>query len=99
MRKQTAKSKACDKFQIVADNLLALMQSGTIPWRKPWSTVPTCNAVTGHQYEGLNPLLAQVDVLAHGYQYPLFAGFKQAQEKGWKLRKGSKATWLRWGGT
>ena len=99
MRKQTAKSKACDKFQIVADNLLALMQSGTIPWRKPWSTVPTCNAVTGHQYEGLNPLLAQVDILAHGYQYPLFAGFKQAQEKGWKLRKGSKATWLRWGGT
>jgi len=99
MRRQTSKSKACDKFQLVADNLLALMEQGTVPWRKPWSVIPTCNAITGHRYGGLNPLLAQVDVLARGYQYPLFAGFKQAQDQGWKLRKGSKATWLRWGGT
>jgi antirestriction protein ArdC len=99
MRQQNPKSQACDKFQLVADNLLALMEQGTVPWRQPWSLVPTCNAITGHQYGGLNPLLAQVDVIAKGYQYPLFAGFKQGQEKGWKLRKGSKATWLRWGGT
>ena len=92
------KSKRIDKFQLVADNLLSLMASGNIPWRKPWSVVPTCNAITEHQYGGINPLLAQVDVMAKGYQYPLFAGFKQAQEKGWKLQKGSKATWLRWGG-
>lgn len=99
MRTKSSKSKACDKFQLVADNLLALMEQGTVPWRKPWSVVPTCNAITGHRYGGLNPLLAQVDVMAREYQYPLFAGFKQAQDQGWKLRKGSKATWLRWGGT
>ncbi|NEQ48252.1 MAG: ArdC family protein [Leptolyngbya sp. SIOISBB] len=70
MRKQTSKSKAADKFQLVADNLLALMEQGTVPWRKPWNVVPTCNAITGHRYEGLNPLLAQIDVMAKGYTYP-----------------------------
>jgi antirestriction protein ArdC len=93
------KKEACDKFQLLADKLLSLMESGTLPWRKPWHGIPYCNAISGHRYQGLNPLLAQVDVLANGYSTPLFAGFAQATEQGWKVRKGSKATWLRWSGT
>lgn len=101
MTKRTSKSKpkACDKFQLIADKLLVLMASGTLPWRKPWSTTPYANAITGHRYQGLNPLLCQVDVMANDYSTTLFAGFAQAKEHGWQLRKGSKATWLRWGGT
>jgi len=99
MRKPKQKSNACDKFQLIADKLLQLMEKGTVPWRKPWHVAPCCNAVTGHEYRGMNPLLAQIDAMANGYTTTLFAGFQQAKEKGWKLRKGSKATWLRWGGT
>lgn len=94
-----AKKQAADKFQLVADKLLGLMESGTLPWHKPWSTVPYANALSGHQYQGINPLLAQVDVMSSGYSTTLFAGIAQAKQKGWKIRKGSKATWLRWGGT
>jgi antirestriction protein ArdC len=103
MRKSSSKPKsskeACDKFQLLADKLLSLITSGTLPWRKPWHSISYCNAISGHQYQGLNPLLAQIDVLANNYTTPLFAGFSQASEKGWKVRKGSKATWLRWSGT
>lgn len=98
MRKSKSNQPAIDKFQLIADKLLSLMESGTLPWRKPWTATPYANAVTGHEYRGMNPLLAQIDMLASGYSTTLFAGFGQAKEKGWKLRKGSKATWLRWGG-
>lgn len=94
-----AKKQAADKFQLVADKLLGLMDVGTLPWHKPWSTVPYANALSGHEYQGMNPLLAQVDVMSSGYSTTLFAGVAKAREKGWKIRKGSKATWLRWGGT
>lgn len=93
-----AKKQAADKFQLVADKLLVLMESGTLPWHKPWSTVPYANALSGHEYQGMNPLLAQVDVMSSGYTTTLFAGISQAKSKGWTIRKGSKATWLRWGG-
>ncbi len=96
---KTTKKEACDKFQLLADKLLTLMQEGTLPWRKPWHTTPYCNAISGHRYQGINPLIAQIDVLVNGYSSPLFAGFAQAGEKNWKIKKGSKATWLRWGGT
>lgn len=98
MRSPKSRSKTCDKFQLVADKLLALMEQGTVPWRKPWHVVPCANAISGHEYRGLNPLLAQIDVMANEYSTSLFAGFAQAKERGWNLRKGSKATWLRWGG-
>ncbi|MEM9008022.1 MAG: zincin-like metallopeptidase domain-containing protein [Cyanobacteria bacterium P01_F01_bin.86] len=94
-----AKSKkACDKFQLIAHKLLQLMEQGTLPWRRPWHVTPCANALTQHRYQGLNPLLAQIDVMSSDYDTTLFAGFSQAKAKGWKLRKGSKATWLRWGG-
>ena len=97
MAKKT--QQACDKFQLVADKLLQLMESGTLPWRKPWHCIPCGNAITGHEYSGMNPLLAQIDVMASNYSTTLFAGISQAKERNWQVKKGSKATWLRYGCT
>ena len=91
---KTAKKPKTDDYQAIADKLLSLMQSGTVPWRKPWHTTPYMNAVTGHQYSGINPLLAEFDILFHGYSNTFFVGFYQAKDIGWKIRKGSKATGL-----
>jgi antirestriction protein ArdC len=88
-----------DHYQLVADQLLTLLQQGTRPWTRGWATTPYCNAFSGHRYSGLNPVLAEVSVMAHGYKSTLFVGFKQAQAMGLKMTKGSKATWLRLGGT
>lgn len=51
--------------------------------------------VSGHLYRGMNPLIAQVSVMARGYDTTLFVGFNQAKDMGWQMKKGSKATWLR----
>ena len=88
-----------DHYQLICDQLLALLQQGTVPWTRGWATTPYCNAHSGHRYTGLNPVLAEVSVMTRGYESTLFVGFQQAKEMGLKMVKGSKATWLRLGGT
>jgi antirestriction protein ArdC len=87
-----------DKFQLITDKLIALIEQGVKPWQKPWSATPYGNLLTGHHYQGINPLICAIDTLINEWQHPFFIGFAQAQEKGWKVQKGSKATYLRWGG-
>ena len=93
------KKKAVDKYQLVADQLLSLLQEGTKPWQRGWTRTPYCNALTGRWYTGLNPVLAEISVMVRGYQSTLFLGFGQAKELGLQMKRGSKATWLRVGGT
>lgn len=87
-----------DHYQLIADQLIELMQKGTTPWTRGWATAPYCNAYSGRRYTGLNPVLAETSVMTCGYQTALFVGFNQAKELGLKMCKGSKATWLRLGG-
>ena len=95
--KNTSNKTRTDKYKLVADKLLALMEAGTLPWHRPWSSILCGNAMTGRAYIGINPLLAQADVMACGYSTTLFVGYEQAAAVGWSLR-GSKATWLKIGG-
>ncbi|MGB7312881.1 MAG: zincin-like metallopeptidase domain-containing protein [Nodosilinea sp.] len=92
------KAQSTDKFQLLTDKILTLMESGTTPWVKPWHSTPYANAISGHCYRGMNPIIATVDVMIYGYKTPLFVGFSQAKNLNWKIIKGSKATWLLWGG-
>jgi antirestriction protein ArdC len=87
-----------DKFQLITDKLITLIERGVKPWQKPWSATPYGNLLTGHHYQGINPLICAIDTLINEWEQPFFVGFAQATEKGWKVQKGSKATYLRWGG-
>ena len=37
-------------------------------------------------------MICLIDSMTRGYESPLFVSFKQAQEHGWQVKKGSKAT-------
>lgn len=89
---------ATDKFQLVTDKLISLISQGVKPWAKPWHSTPYQNLLTGHQYTGINPILCTIDMILYNYQYPYFVTFNQAKEFNWKIKKGSKSTWIRWGG-
>jgi antirestriction protein ArdC len=78
-------------YQDVSDRILSQLESGTIPWVKPWSAtcgnnVP-CNASTNRPYSGCNVILLWLAQSA-GYQSPRFLTFKQALEMGGNVRKG-----------
>lgn len=90
-----------DKFVAIADKLIELMEQGRKPWKKCWKASTGggfCNLISGHIYRGVNPILCLIDLFDKEDQRPYFATFLQAQNMGWKIKKGSKATNLYWGG-
>ncbi|PZO16894.1 MAG: hypothetical protein DCF25_11915 [Leptolyngbya foveolarum] len=93
------KQPATDHYQLVIEQLLALLEQGTVPWQRGWARTPYCNAHSGHRYSGINPVLAEISVMTRGYNSTLFLGFGQAKERGLQMTKGSKATWLLLGRT
>lgn len=75
----------------MADEIIAALKNGTAPWIKPWtpdnSAVPH-NPVTGTRYKGVN----HVYLSMQGQPDPRWVTFKQAQKKGWQVKRGSKGT-------
>ena len=91
--------QAQDKYQLITDKLLTLMEQGTLPWQKPWFGNPPRNLIGGNPYQGSNPLLLTVQMLADQHQDPYFIGYHQAKDQGWNITKGSKASWILFAGT
>jgi len=75
--------------EIVTEKILAMLDKGTIPWRKPWSgggcRMP-CNLIAGKAYRGINMLL--LSMLDKPSRHWLT--FNQAKAKGGTVRKGEK---------
>jgi len=62
-------------------------------WAKSWNYKGTIkNLVSKTSYRGFNVLCLSLSMLENGYKYPYFLTFKQAQSKGYKIKKGSKGT-------
>lgn len=78
----------------VAEKLIEALKAGTAPWQRPWNSkgLPSFqlpyNAVTGNRYQGINTL----SLIMSGRNDPRWMTFKQADDNGWQVRKGSKAT-------
>lgn len=85
-----------DLYQEITDLIVRKIESGVMPWRKPWSVghglvVP--KRENGEKYQGINILLLWMKLLeneqlagAHWMTY------KQAQAKKAQVRKGEKGT-------
>lgn len=67
---------------------------GVVPWRDPCFNSLPQNAVSGKAYRGMNNLILSVEALNQGYKDPRWITFKQAKEKGYHLKKGSKGTMI-----
>lgn len=87
-----------DHYQELTDKIIAALEAGTAPWRRPWdcnagagATAPV-NAATGHRYRGINLLVLGMSPLAIGSNDPRWCSYRQALARGWQVRKGEKAT-------
>lgn len=72
-------------YEMVTDRIIEQLESGIIPWEKPWSGTRSgaYNRISKKSYSLLNQML-----LKHKGEY---ATFKQWSELGGKIRKGEKA--------
>ena len=93
-----SKTKISKNFTTVTVRLLKLIETGVAPWRQPWHNINYQNLITQKDYTGINPVLCKIDCLYFGYSSPYYIGKAQCNERGWQIKKGSKANWLRWGG-
>jgi len=87
-----------DHYQEVTDRIIAALEAGTPPWRRPWDpdkaggpAMPR-NAATGHRYRGINVLMLGMSALAFSSGDPRWATYKQAEDRGWQVRKGERGT-------
>ncbi len=87
-----------DHSQEVTDRIIAALEAGTPPWRRPWDPDKTGgpamprNAATGQRYRGINVLTLGMSGLAFSSGDPRWATYKQAENRGWQVRRGERGT-------
>lgn len=84
---EPAKSHA-SVYDIVTSRILAELEKGQVPWRKPWRTLPPANLVSKKPYRGINVFL--LALAGYGSQYWLT--YRQAQALGGNIRRGEHGT-------
>ena len=75
-------------YEAVYNQIMSALEKGEIPWKKPWTFADPRNAKTGHRYTGINFFLLTM----LGYEDPRWLTYRQLQEMGGTIVKGSKAT-------
>ncbi|MGC9217329.1 ArdC family protein, partial [Acidithiobacillus sp.] len=74
----------------VANQLIERIESGTATWQRPWEAgqvLMPVNAITGKPYNGVNR--QNLMMFSPDLSDPRWCTYKQAQEQGWQVRKGS----------
>ncbi|SFL55047.1 Antirestriction protein ArdC [Loktanella salsilacus] len=83
-----------DIHQHVTDTIIAQIEAGTPPWRKPWTggTVGACLPVrhNGEGYRGINVLMLWAAASERGYSSERWMTFNQAQKLGGTVKEGEK---------
>ena len=80
-----------DVYEIITEKILALMDAGVNPWRRPWQTGPRRapqNLLSRRPYRGVNVLLLGCSP----YAAPYWLTFRQALAIGGNVKKGEKAS-------
>lgn len=85
-------------YQQITDRIVAQLEAGTPPWRKPWragAVTPGAMVrplrVSGQPYRGVNTLALWAAAQAHGFTSPYWLTFKAAKELGGFVRKGERS--------
>ena len=79
----------------VAQRLIDQIKAGTAPWQRPYEAgmgIMPFNPVTGTRYKGIN----LVNLMTQEYDDPRWMTYKQAQEKGYQVRRGERATLIQY---
>lgn len=74
----------------VTNQVIELLEMGTVAWRKGWTSLLPTNIVTKKRYEGFNSLILNLETIKKNYETPYFLTYKQGLEIGANVRKGEK---------
>jgi antirestriction protein ArdC len=83
-----------DIYSQVNDRIIAALEQGIVPWKRPWSGRLPTNYDSVKQYRGVNILTLGIAEMVHGYSSPYWITFRQAQKHGGHIKRGEKATYI-----
>lgn len=84
-----------DTYQAVTDRIIAALESGTVPWCKPWRNLnqgAARNVTNGRPYRGINVFLLALAAMESGYSDPRWGTYKAISAAGGQVRKGEHGT-------
>ena len=73
--------------RVVADRIIAQLDAGVIPWRKPWRTEAP-RSIRGRAYSGINGYVLRSVADEGAFKSALWITFNEAKARGWNVRKG-----------
>lgn len=76
----------------ISQAFLESLKENELPWKKGWITERPYNAVSNTEYRGVNSFWLSCVAEQKGYSDPRWCTFKQAKDKGWKVKKGEHGT-------
>ena len=82
-------------YQRVTDSIVSMMESGVMPWNRPWSGVPLdrpVNGVSGRRYHGINVLSLWAQSENCGYASGEWYTFRQCKKLGAHVMRGEHGT-------
>jgi antirestriction protein ArdC len=71
-------------YEIVTDQIIKQLESGNVPWRKPWNTAAPCNLVSQKEYRGINTFMLS----ASGFPSRYWLTYAQAVKLGGHVKQG-----------
>jgi len=74
--------------KITESFLTKVESSGYLPWQRPWELRDNQNAISHHEYRGMNRLMTSLS----SYACPYWISYKKAIENGGQVNKGEKGT-------
>lgn len=76
-------------YKVITDQIIEKLESGAIPWRKPWRTGKApANFKTRKPYRGINAILLGMQA----YNYPYWLMWNQIKDIGGSVSKGEHAS-------
>jgi antirestriction protein ArdC len=84
-----------DIYTEVTNQLLELMETAQTSGQSMWANVLAGlphNQTTSAPYRGINTIILWARAIKSGFSSSAWMTYKQAEAKGWKIKKGSKAT-------
>jgi antirestriction protein ArdC len=85
-------------YERITAQIVSELEKGIRPWLKPWNVehafgrIVRPNRVNGAAYRGINVFMLWAAAAERGYSSPTWMTFKQASERGGKVRKGEKGS-------
>lgn len=84
---------ARDLYAEITSTIIAALENGIVPWRRPWAQHQAhANLHSGHEYRGVNQLILNATSAARGFTQPHWLTFRQVKDLGGSVRSGERAS-------